>query len=94
MCRPTVSVAIVSSTLASSTLTPPTMACQVAKNRKAAGEMVVRLLAKTEKVLKDIKDGTKDGTLTIAEAQKAADAVHAVAMHDHEKVIGNNGAGE
>ena len=55
MCRPTVSVAIVSSTLASSTLTPPTMACQVAKNRKAAGEMVVRLLAKTEKVLKDIK---------------------------------------
>ena len=66
------------------------MACQVLKDRKAAGEMIHRLVPKVEKVLKQLKDGT----LTGAEAQKAVDDAQTTVDDDVAKVIGNNGAGE
>ena len=66
------------------------MACQVLKDRKAAGEIIHRLVPKVEKVLKQIKDGT----LTGAEAQEAVDLAQTTADDDVAKVIGNNGAGE
>ena len=66
------------------------MACQVLKDRKAAGEIIHRLVPKVEKVLKQIKDGT----LTGAEAQEAVDDVQTTVDEDVAKVIGNNGAGE
>ena len=66
------------------------MACQVGKDRKAAGEIIHRLVPKVEKVLKQIKDGT----LTGAEAQEAVDHAQTTVDDDFGKVIGNNGAGE
>ena len=66
------------------------MACQLLKDRKAAGEIIHRLVPKVEKVLKQIKDGT----LTGDETQEAVDALQEVALLDYQKVIGNNGAGE
>ena len=66
------------------------MACQVLKDRKAAGEIIHRLVPKVEKVLKQIKDGT----LTGAEAQEAVDHAQTTVDDDVAKVIGNNGAGE
>ena len=88
MSRPTVSVARVSSTLASSTLIPPTMACQVLKDRKAAGELMLRLQPRIEKVLKDVAAGK----LTGVGARKAVEDAHTVALEQHATVIGN-GAG-
>ena len=66
------------------------MACQLLKDRKAAGEIIHRLVPKAEKVLKQIKDGT----LTGAEAQEAVDHAQTTVDDDVAKVIGNNGAGE
>ena len=88
MSRPTVSVARVSSTLASSTLIPPTMACQVLKDRKAAGEICMRLQQRTEKVLKDVAAGKHTGV----GAKRAVEDAHTVALEQHATVIGN-GAG-
>ena len=88
MSRPTVSVARVSSTLASSTLIPPTMACQVLKDRKAAGELMRALEPRIEKVLQDVAAGKR----TVPGAKKAVEDAHTVALEQHATVIGN-GAG-
>ena len=88
MSRPTVSVARVSSTLASSTLIPPTMACQVLKDRKAAGELMRALEPRIEKVLQDVAAGKRTG----AGAKKAVEDAHQMALEQHAMVIGN-GAG-
>ena len=88
MSRPTVSVARVSSTLASSTLIPPTMACQVLKNRKRAGELMLHLQQRIEKVLQDVAAGKH----TAVGAKKAVEDAHTVALEQHATVIGN-GAG-
>ena len=86
MSRPTVSVARVSSTLASSTLIPPTMACQVAKNRKRAGELMMHLQQRIEKVLQDVAAGKRTGP---GGAKKAVEDAHQMALEQHAMVLGS-----
>ena len=85
MSRPTVSVARVSSTLASSTLIPPTMACQVLKNRKRAGELMLHLQQRIEKVLQDVAAGKRTGP----GAKKAVEDAHQMALEQHAMVLGS-----
>ena len=63
------------------------MACQVLreKGRKAAGEIIQRLVdKKVDKLYKQIKAGS----LTGAEARDAVDDLQRVALHDFQEVIG------
>ena len=63
------------------------MACQVLreKGRKAAGEIIQRLVDKrVDKLYKQIKGGS----LTGAEARDAVDDLQRVALHDYQEVIG------
>ena len=61
------------------------MACQVLKDRKAAGEIIQRLVdKKVDKLYKQIKAGS----LTGAEARDAVDDLQQVALDDYSEVIG------
>ena len=56
------------------------MACQVLKNRKAAGEIIRRLSISTEKVVQDIRAGK------VADGAQAATEAQEVALHEYARV--------
>ena len=61
------------------------MACQVLKDRKAAGELMRALEPRIEKVLQDVAAGKRTGP----GAKKAVEDAHQMALEQHAMVLGS-----